>query len=178
MNNNNNNNNNLKNKKMIEHTENQNQSTEDVQYAEVIESIPVTPSPVQSVSSAPISMLSATDRAGKPDMSKFTPEQIDRFKQKTAMIKTDDNTSILNFGLDVQNKLSASSSSFLNNVRAFDAGEIGNSITDLLTEINHIEIDDVVILHDRSWTVPLLELFLPWLEKNYYMSVSMDKLFY
>jgi len=57
------------------------------------------------------------------------------------MIKTDDNTSILNFGLDVQNKLSASSTSFLNNVRAFDAGEIGTSITDLLTEINHIEID-------------------------------------
>jgi uncharacterized protein YaaN involved in tellurite resistance len=119
-------------------SENNNQEVknEEIQYAEVIETVSKS-----TTSTTPTSLISVDNRTGKPDMSKFSPEQIDRFKQKTAMIKTDDNTSILNFGLDVQNKLSASSTSFLNNVRAFDAGQIGNSITDLLTEINHIEID-------------------------------------
>lgn len=127
--------------------ENQNsteQKTEDIQYAEVVEttSASSTTAAKPTMKSAPSSLISTDNRTGKPDMSKFTPEQIDRFKQKTAMIKTDDNTSILNFGLDTQNKLSQSSTTFLNNVRQSDiSNDVGNSITNLLTEINHIEID-------------------------------------
>lgn len=121
------------------------QKTEDIQYAEVIETTnasSASTTTAKPLKSAPTSLISTDNRTGKPDMSKFTPEQIDRFKQKTAMIKTDDNTSILNFGLDVQNKLSASSTTFLNNVRQSDiSNDVGNSITNLLTEINHIEID-------------------------------------
>jgi peptidoglycan/xylan/chitin deacetylase (PgdA/CDA1 family) len=40
--------------------------------------------------------------------------------------------------------------------------------------INHIEKGDIVILHDRTWTVPLLEMLLPWLTENNYTSVTVD----
>ena len=32
--------------------------------------------------------------------------------------------------------------------------------------INHIEDGDIVILHDRSWTLPTMDMFLPYLKKN------------
>jgi len=148
-----------------ENQENETKLNDEVQYAEVIETVPLVENPT-NVKTAPTSLISPDNRTGKPDMSKFTPEQIERFKQKTGMIKADDNTSILNFGLDVQNKLSASSSTFLNNVRAFDAGEIGNTITDLLTEINHIEIDPA---SQPAWKRVLMQI--PGL-KNIIMSTK------
>lgn len=40
--------------------------------------------------------------------------------------------------------------------------------------INHIEPNDVVVLHDRSWTVPLLEKLLPWMIQNNYISVALE----
>ena len=43
--------------------------------------------------------------------------------------------------------------------------------------INHIENGDVIILHDRRWTSPMLELLLPWMKQNNYLSVTLDELF-
>lgn len=42
--------------------------------------------------------------------------------------------------------------------------------------IKHIENGDVVILHDRKWTIPLLEMLLPWLQKKSLVSVTLEKL--
>lgn len=89
----------------------------------------------------PTTLITVDKSSGKPDLSKFSPAEIEKFKQKASVIKTDDNTSILNFGADVQTKIASTSNAFLSNVRAFDAGDIGGSITDLLTEINYIDID-------------------------------------
>ena len=55
---------------------------------------------------------------------------------------------------------------------------IRSSLVNYYYLINHIEGGDVIILHDRSWINPLLEMLLPWLEKNNYTSVTMDTLFY
>lgn len=81
------------------------------------------------------------DQTGKVDLSKYSEAEIAKYTGLSNTLKTNDNTSILNFGLDLQNKLAGYSDSFLNNVRAFDAGEIGTSITDLLTEINYVDFD-------------------------------------
>ena len=43
--------------------------------------------------------------------------------------------------------------------------------------ISHIESGDVVILHDRKWTVPMLKMLLKWMKQNDYKSVTLDKLF-
>ena len=42
--------------------------------------------------------------------------------------------------------------------------------------ISHLCDGDIVILHDRSWTVPLLKRFLPYLRNNNYCSATIDLL--
>ena len=44
--------------------------------------------------------------------------------------------------------------------------------------ILHISAGDVVILHDRKWTVPMLKMLLPWMKKKGYDSVILNKMFY
>lgn len=95
---------------------------------------------VGTQAAAPTS-LATINNDGKPDLSKYSPAEIEKFKQKSVALKVNDATSVLNFGADVQSKIASTSNAFLTNVRAFDAGEIGSSITDLLAEINYIDID-------------------------------------
>lgn len=42
--------------------------------------------------------------------------------------------------------------------------------------INHIERGDIIILHDRKWTIGLLQKLLPWMTKNNYKSITLDSL--
>lgn len=42
--------------------------------------------------------------------------------------------------------------------------------------VAHIEAGDIVILHDRSWTPPLLERLLIWLTSNGFHSVTVNDL--
>jgi len=128
--------------------ENQNNNVEDVQF---VEEIVNTPSPQLTVSqpvptnkvkdAAAVSIISIDKNSGKPDLSKYTPAEIQKYTQMGTALNTNDSNSILNFGLELQNKLAGHSDAFLSNVRTFDAGEIGGSITDLLTEVNYIDID-------------------------------------
>ncbi len=88
----------------------------------------------------PTSLISL-DQTGKQDMSKFTPEQITKFKQRANAISSTDNTALMNFGADVQSKVASSSNTFLSSVRGMDVSDVGTCITDLLTEINYVDID-------------------------------------
>ena len=81
------------------------------------------------------------DKNGKVDLTQYTPDQLAKYRTISQDLNAKDNNSILNFGLELQNKLAGQSSAFLGNIRAFDAGEIGTTITDLLTEINYVDID-------------------------------------
>ena len=91
--------------------------------------------------SANVSIINLNKVTGKPDMSQYTPAEISKYTQMGNILKSSDANSILNFGAELQNKLAGHSDSFLSNVRSFDAGEIGGSINDLLTEVNYIDID-------------------------------------
>lgn len=42
--------------------------------------------------------------------------------------------------------------------------------------INHIESGDIVILHDRLWTWPMLQKLLPYLHKNKYQMMTINEL--
>jgi uncharacterized protein YaaN involved in tellurite resistance len=81
------------------------------------------------------------DQNGKVDLSAYSPTEIEKFQNIGNKIKTNDNTSISNYGVDVQNKLGRQSDAFLTNIKTFDAGEIGGTINNLLSEINMIDID-------------------------------------
>lgn len=115
---------------------------EPIQNQTVVPTVTIQPEPTNKVVNASnVSIINIDKATGKPDMSKYTPEQIDKYTKMGNALKVTDANSILNFGADAQNKLSGSSDQFLSNVRSFDAGEIGNSINDLLAEVNYIDID-------------------------------------
>ncbi len=81
------------------------------------------------------------DNTGKPDLSKYSAAEIAEYRKHAAALTTAEPNSILNFGLELQNKLAGYSDQFLTNIRVFDAGAIGSSINDLLNEVNYIDID-------------------------------------
>ncbi len=87
------------------------------------------------------SVVRLNQNTGTVDLSQYTPAELESYRKHAVELKSNDNTSILNFGVETQNKLARSSDVFLSNVRQFDAGEIGSSINDLLTELNYIEVD-------------------------------------
>lgn len=97
--------------------------------------------PTNKVVNANAVSIISLDKSGKPDLSKYSSQEIDKFTKMGNSLKTQDSNSILNFGLELQNKLAGHSDSFLQNVRSFDAGEIGGSINNLLAEVNYIDID-------------------------------------
>lgn len=101
----------------------------------------ITPAPTALANKPQSISIIHLGETGKPDLTKYTPEQIEKFKGLANNLDTKDANSIVNFGLELQNKLSGYSDSFLQGVRAFDAGEVGTHITDLLTELNYIDID-------------------------------------
>jgi uncharacterized protein YaaN involved in tellurite resistance len=104
------------------------------------------------------------DPTGKVDLSQYSPEEIEKYKSLSNGLKTTDSNSILNYGVEVQNKLAAHSDTFLSNVRAFDTGEIGNTINDLLSEINYIDIDPT---NKPGWQRVLMQIpFLKGLVMN------------
>jgi len=41
----------------------------------------------------------------------------------------------------------------------------------------HIEPGDIIIMHDRNWTIDLLKKLLPWLQSNSLNSVTVENLF-
>jgi len=51
--------------------------------------------------------------------------------------------SILNYGSDVQGSMEQYSNQFLTSVRTYNSGEVGGLITELLTELNYIDVDEL-----------------------------------
>lgn len=81
------------------------------------------------------------DKTGQIDLSGYQPEEIEKFKQISSGLNSKDQNSILNYGLELQSKLAGYSDDFLNNIKSFDAGELGGTINDLLSEIDYIDLD-------------------------------------
>jgi len=51
--------------------------------------------------------------------------------------------SILNYGTEVQGSMEQYSNQFLTSVRTYNSGEVGGLITELLTELNYIDVDEL-----------------------------------
>ena len=82
------------------------------------------------------------DQSQRLDLAKYEPDQIERSKEISKSLVTTDTNSILNYGLELQTKLSTYSSEILGSVRNIDTGEIGGIIQDLLSELNIIKIEE------------------------------------
>ncbi|RFZ94684.1 toxic anion resistance protein [Mucilaginibacter conchicola] len=96
-----------------------------------------TPAPVNAAT--PVKL----DKEGNVDLSNITTAEVAKYGEKSKDLNPGDVNSILNYGSDLQQNMERYSNSFLSSVRTFDAGEVGTLITDLLHELNYIDVDEL-----------------------------------
>jgi uncharacterized protein YaaN involved in tellurite resistance len=80
---------------------------------------------------------------GTVDLTTITPAEETKFKEIAKTIDPKDVNSILNYGTEVQNSMERYSNTFLTSVRTYNSGEVGVLITDLLHELNYIDVDEL-----------------------------------
>lgn len=83
------------------------------------------------------------DKDGNVNLTTISEAEIVNYKSITNQLNENDVNSILNYGADIQNSISKQSDVFLNNVRTYNSGEVGTLITDLLTELNYVDVDQL-----------------------------------
>jgi uncharacterized protein YaaN involved in tellurite resistance len=64
--------------------------------------------------------------------------------------------SILNFGVEAQNKLSKNSEEMLDKIKTKDAGDVGDTITELLTQLNYVDVENLTEKKSFLATIPFI----------------------
>lgn len=83
------------------------------------------------------------DDNGNINVSAISEEDKKRYSQLTRNLVVTDINSISNYGSDIQNVMGKYSNDFLTAVRTPQSGEIGTLITDLLSELDYIDVDEL-----------------------------------
>jgi uncharacterized protein YaaN involved in tellurite resistance len=83
------------------------------------------------------------DKDGNVDLTNITPAEAQKYSAISKDLNPADVNSILNYGTEVQASMERYSNTFLTSVRTFDSGEVGVLITDLLNELNYIDVDEL-----------------------------------
>lgn len=83
------------------------------------------------------------DDNGNVNISAISEEDKKRYSQLTRNLVVTDINSISNYGSDIQNVMGKYSNDFLTAVRTPQSGEIGTLITDLLSELDYIDVDEL-----------------------------------
>lgn len=114
---------------------------------------------------------------GEVDLSLLSESQIKRCNQLTKSLSLKDINSISNYGADLHNTMTRYSNEFLTAVRASKGGEVGELITDLLNELNYVDIDELrepSLIKKIVRKIPILKHFVNNVEKifNKYDSIQ------
>ena len=83
------------------------------------------------------------DDNGNINISAISEEDKKRYSQLTRNLVVTDINSISNYGSDIQNVMGKYSNDLLTAVRTPQSGEIGTLITDLLSELSYIDVDEL-----------------------------------
>lgn len=110
-----------------------------------LKEIPITPEEAAPVAASPAAPTSAlkVDKEGNVNMQLIKPEEQKQYAEVAKVLNPSDMNSILNYGADVQGSMEKYSNQFLTSVRSYNSGEVGGLITDLLTELNYIDVDEL-----------------------------------
>lgn len=87
--------------------------------------------------------LAPIDKEGNVNLANIKPADVGQYEAISNQLSEKDVNSILNFGAEIQSNIAKQSDTFLNNVRTQQGGEVGNLITELLTELNYIDVDEL-----------------------------------
>jgi uncharacterized protein YaaN involved in tellurite resistance len=83
------------------------------------------------------------DKEGNVNLANIQEADLPAYKNISAQLTETDANSILNFGAEIQNSIAKQSDTFLSNVRAQQAGDVGPLINELLAELNYIDVDEL-----------------------------------
>ncbi|WP_294818307.1 toxic anion resistance protein [uncultured Flavobacterium sp.] len=83
------------------------------------------------------------DKEGNVNLAAITDQQMADYRPIANQLNERDANSILNYGAEIQNTISKQSDTFLSNVRAQQAGDVGQLINELLAELNYIDVDEL-----------------------------------
>ena len=103
--------------------------------------VPVAGNPVAPVPSGAVPMK--VDKDGNVIASNITPEDQKKYQDIGKALDPKDSNSILNYGVEVQNSMERYSNTFLTSVRTYNSGEVGGLISDLLTQLKYIDVDEL-----------------------------------
>lgn len=76
-----------------------------------------------------------------PANSDFTEAEIAVIDKKATELDITNSAAILNYGTESQNRIASFSESALSNVRNKDMGEVGDMISDLITQLKNFDVD-------------------------------------
>lgn len=85
----------------------------------------------------------AIDKDGNVNLDQIPASELSAYTDISNKLNENDSNSILNFGAEIQQNISKQSDTFLNSVRTYNSGEVGNHINELLTELNYIDVDEL-----------------------------------
>ena len=91
----------------------------------------------------PTPSLQRIDNQGNINLENLDQNEISRLSELNKSLVVTDVNSVLNYGADLQSTMEKYSNDFLSSVRTFNSGEVGAHISDLLTELNYIDVDEL-----------------------------------
>jgi len=83
------------------------------------------------------------DKDGNVNMALITTADEKKYGEISKSLDPHDVNSVLNYGSEVQGSMEQYSNQFLTSVRTYNSGEVGGLITELLTELNYIDVDEL-----------------------------------
>ncbi|MPT33805.1 MAG: toxic anion resistance protein [Flavobacterium sp.] len=83
------------------------------------------------------------DKEGNVTLANIPEADMAGYQSISNQLSENDANSILNFGAEIQNSISRQSDTFLANVRAHHAGDVGPLINELLAELNYIDVEEL-----------------------------------
>lgn len=88
-------------------------------------------------------MAGPIDKEGNVNLANIQEADLAGYQTISNQLSENDANSILNYGAEIQNSISRQSDTFLANVRAHHAGDVGPLINELLAELNYIDVDEL-----------------------------------
>lgn len=103
------------------------------------------PAPVNDIPELTVNLPSTlkVDKDGNVNTSVVSTADQRKYGEISKSLDPHNVNSVLNFGSDVQGSMEKYSNQFLTSVRTYNSGEVGGLITELLTELNYIDVDEL-----------------------------------
>lgn len=96
----------------------------------------------------------------KIDMNSLTEEQRQKVQEIMKDINVEDSQFVLQYGMGAQNQIASFADNILNEVRAKDAGFVGDVLSDLMIKVKEIDVDGVASGKGFMSKVPIIGGFM------------------